>query len=97
MQPMENSCTGGSGSHHACDPNDRYCSVCGQPTLFQEAGFLPDYTSTETYRMLRDAEAVTHTRSAIQILIMPDGTMQLLKQEAYEWQSSVSSPQERQD
>ena len=56
-----------------------------------------DYTSTETYRMLRDAEAVTHTRSAIQILIMPDGTTQLLKQEAYEWQSSVSSPQERQD
>ena len=96
-QPMENSCTGGSGSHHACGPNDRFCPVCGQPTLFQEAGFLPDYTSTETYRMLRDAETGTHMRGVVQILIMPDGTTQLLKQEAYEWQSSVSSPQERQD
>ena len=96
MQPMENSCTGGSGSHHVCDPNDRYCSVCGQPTLFQEAGFLPDYTNTETYRMLRDAEAGDYTRSTVQILIMPDGTTQLLKQEANEWQASESSPQERQ-
>lgn len=93
---MENSCTGGSGSHHVCDPNDRYCSVCGQPTLFQEAGFLPDYTNTETYRMLRDAEAGDYTRSTVQILIMPDGTTQLLKQEANEWQASESSPQERQ-
>ena len=47
--------------------------------------------------MLRDAETGTHMRGVVQILIMPDGTTQLLKQEAYEWQSSVSSPQERQD
>ena len=77
MQPMENCCTGGTGSRHACGPNDRYCTVCGQPTLFLQSGFLPDYDNTETYESLRHAETGTHTQEAVQILIMPDGTTQL--------------------
>ena len=81
-QPMENSCAGGAGAHHACGPNDRFCTVCGQPTLFLQAGFLPEYDATETYRALRDAETETQTQNAVQILIMPDGTTQLIQQEA---------------
>ena len=78
MQPMENSCAGDSESHHARSPNDRFCTVCGQPTLFLQSGFLPDYASTETYKALCSAEKRTQTQDAFQILIMPDGTTQLL-------------------
>lgn len=81
-QPMENSCAGGAGAHHACGPNDRFCTVCGQPTLFLQAGFLPEYDTTETYKALRDAETETQTQYTVQILIMPDGTTQLIQQEA---------------
>ena len=77
-QPMENSCVGGTGSHHACRPNDRFCTVCGEPTSFLQSGFLPEYTSTETYKALRNAESRPQVQDAVQILIMPDGTTQLL-------------------
>ena len=77
-QPMENCCTGGTGSHHACGPNDRFCTVCGQPTLFLQSGFLPEYDKTETYKALRHAETRKQTQDPVQILIMPDGTTQLV-------------------
>ena len=77
-QPMENCCTGGTGSYHTCSANDRFCTICGQPTLFLQSGFLPEYDKTETYKALRYAETRTHRQDAVQILILPDGTTQLL-------------------
>lgn len=89
-QPMENSCAGGAGAHHACGPNDRFCTVLRTaPLCFFRPGFLPEYDTTETYKALRDAETETQTQYAVQILIMPDGTTQLIQQEAQEWQSSA--------
>ena len=74
MQPMENSCTGG----HTCAPNDRFCTRCGQPTLFLQSGLLPEYTDTEAYLALRRAEARPQRHKTASLLIMPDGTTQLV-------------------
>ena len=70
----------GTGSH-ACDPNDRYCRACGKPTLFYQAGLLPDYSQTETFTALRQAEADAIKPQTFQLMIDSDGRMIILNQE----------------
>ena len=82
MQPLENCCVSDGTGSHACAPNDRYCRVCGKPTLLYQAGFLPDYSETETFTALRQAEADLIKLRIIPLMIASDGTMTILNQEA---------------
>ena len=88
MQPLENCCTGKKNGSHACGPNDRYCTTCGSPTMFYQAGFLPDYKETEEYSLLCEAESRNDASQSSQIMILPDGTMRLLNREEHSWQVS---------
>lgn len=81
MQPLQNCCTGGKDGTHACMPNDRYCPVCGQPTLFKQSGFLTDYTNTKAYRLLLEKEKKSHSQTMPQMIIHSDGSWQLLNRE----------------
>ena len=81
MQPLENSCTGGKDGSHACAPNDRYCSICGHPTLFFQSKLLPEYTGTDTYAQLLRAETGVRHEPCRRLFIQPDGTTYLLDQE----------------
>ncbi len=83
MQPLENSCVSDGSDSHACAPNDRYCQVCGKPTMFYESGFLHSYTDTETYAVLRAAEADAAKPRPTRLMIEPDGTMKYLNEEAH--------------
>ncbi len=80
-QPLENCCVSDGTGSHACDPNDRYCRVCGKPTLFYQAGMLPDYSQTETFTALRQAEADAIKPQTFQLMIDSDGRMIILNQE----------------
>ncbi len=79
FQPLENCCVYDGAASHACDPNDRYCRICGKPTVLYQAGFLPDYTETETFQALRQAEAESMKPPTIQLMIGADGTTTTLK------------------
>ena len=81
-QPLENDCAAERGSSHACTPNDRYCSICGRPTLFYKAGMLPGYDQTHEYAVLKEAEKRKRARLIAELLIHEDGTMFRLNQEA---------------
>ncbi len=63
-------------------PNDRYCRVCGKPTLLYNEGILPDYSETETFKALRRAEADIMKPHSIQLMIGSDGTITILNQQA---------------
>ena len=82
-QPLENSCSPVAGQSHSCDPNDRFCQVCGQPTLFFQAGFLPDYKETDTYSRLCSAEKSAGITQIGRLVINTDGTTYPLDQEDF--------------
>lgn len=80
MQPMENCCTGGQDGTHPCLPNDRYCTVCGQPTIFFQTRFLTEYKQTETYKLLLEKEHDSLQRLPKQMTIDPNGIWELLEE-----------------
>ncbi len=82
-QPLENDCAAERGRAHACSPNDRYCSVCGNPTLFMKAGMLPAYDQTAEYAALKEAERREKVSKTADLLIREDGTMFRSNQEAH--------------
>ena len=76
MQPLQNVCiTNGKGAH-ACSPNDRYCSICGNPTIFYQAGWLPDYAGTETFAELQSSEKLSPKEHPL-MMIQQDGTIRI--------------------
>ncbi len=81
-QPLENNCIAERGRSHACSPNDRYCSICGKPTLFYKAGMLPGYDKTQEYAALKEAEKKKRAYYTTALLIHEDGTMFRFIQEA---------------
>ena len=82
MQPLENSCVSDGGDSHPCDPNARYCRICGKPTMFYQAGLLPEYSGTETYSTLLQAEADAIKPQSLRLMIGSDGAIIILNQEA---------------
>lgn len=73
QQPLQNVCVSGEKGAHACGVNDRYCSVCGKPTIFKEAGWLPEYTETDTFSELLEAEKHSQREQPAHLLIQTDG------------------------
>ena len=72
-QPLQNVCdTEGKGAH-SCGANDRYCSICGKPTIFHRAGWLTEYTETREFAELLAAEKHSMKKRASRLLIQPDG------------------------
>ena len=71
-QPLQNVCISDGQGAHACGPNDRYCSICGKPTIFNQAGWLPDYAESETFAELKDAEKHPAKKRAL-MMIQQDG------------------------
>jgi len=80
-QPLENVCSSGGKGTHSCGLNDRYCRTCGNPTIFFEQGFLPDYRESETYAALLKAEKGIGKRHLNLVMIQTDGTVLSKKQE----------------
>ena len=74
LQPLQNSCTAGKKGSHPCAPDDRYCPVCGEKTLFFSAGLLPAFDGAAA-REEEDAP-----ESVPPILLCPDGTMRPLQE-----------------
>ena len=81
-QPLENCCVSDGAGSHACDPNDRYCRICGRPTIFYQAGFLPAYTETEAWTQLRAIEAKASKHSSVLLMLQCDGSMTIMNREA---------------
>ena len=73
LQSLQNRCVSDGGEKHVCGVNDRYCRICGNPTLFFQAGMLPEYTETETFAELRKAEKYSVRKRAARLIIQPDG------------------------
>ena len=74
-------CSSGGKGTHSCGLNDRYCRTCGNPTIFFEQGFLPDYRESETYAALLKAEKGIGKRHLNLVMIQTDGTVLSKKQE----------------
>ena len=81
MQPLENCCIGGKNGNHPCLPNDRYCTCCGQPTIFFQAGYLTEYTQTDTYRHLLEDEMDSLNWKANQMIIDSNGAWELWEEQ----------------
>ena len=79
MQPLQNVCTG-PAKHHACAVSDRFCQACGAPTVFFQSGFLPDYTTTETYATLLRAENENSHTPAPEFYIFVEGITSTTKE-----------------
>jgi len=72
-QPLQNVCDSEGQSVHSCGANDRYCSICGKPTIFHQAGRFPEYTETREFAELLDAEKHGMREHTARLLIQPDG------------------------
>ena len=72
MQPLQNVCASDGKGAHGCRINDRYCSICGNPTIFKQAGWLPEYTETSEFIELLAAEKHM-TKEASRLLIQQSG------------------------
>ena len=71
MQPLRNVCARDGKGAHGCGVNDRYCSICGNPTIFRKAGWLPEYTETSEFAELLAAEK--QKKKASRLLIQQNG------------------------
>jgi hypothetical protein len=72
-QPLQNVCDSEGKGAHSCGANDRYCSICGKPTIFHRAGWLTEYTETSEFAELLSAEKHGMKEHASRLLIQPDG------------------------
>lgn len=72
MQPLQNVCDSDGKGAHGCGVNDRYCSICGNPTVFKKAGWLPEYTETSEFAELLAAEKHM-SKEASRLLIQQNG------------------------
>ena len=96
-QPLENVCDASNGKAHACVNDDRYCPTCGAPTIFFQAGFLPGYRESETYRQLLEMEKNPVNPMPSALVIKDDGRIKEAQQEEQEWLQSVLLQQEHLD
>ena len=71
LQPLGNSCA----KAHPCGPNSRYCPLCGSPTLFYRAGFLPDYINEQAFADLRERERKAAKTPVPRLIIQSDGSV----------------------
>lgn len=94
MQPLQNVCTSGKGEKHFCGLEDRYCPICGQPTVFFQAGFLPEYKESETFQHLLKTEGLRENQKQTPLVIKDDGRIADARKEEQEWLQSVLSQQE---
>lgn len=82
MQPLENYCTSEEKAGHPCDPNDRYCRICGSPTAFQKLGLFPDWRESEQFRELKEREKKKLSRPQAPLLVIQqDGAIRKALQE----------------
>lgn len=72
-QPLQNVCDSEGKGAHSCEANDRYCRICGKPTIFHRAGWLTEYTETSEFAELLSAEKRGMKKHASRLLIQPDG------------------------
>lgn len=82
MQPLENYCTSEEKAGHPCDPNDRYCRICGSPTAFQKLGLFPGWRESEQFRELKEREKKKLSRPQAPLLVIQqDGAIRKALQE----------------
>ncbi len=72
-QPLQNVCVYDGKSSHSCGANDRYCCICGKPTIFYQSGWLPEYTDTNEFSKLRKAEKHSVKGQTPRLMIQPNG------------------------
>ena len=77
-QPLQNVCISDGQKSHSCGINDRYCSICGKPTIFNQAGWLPEHTETNTFLDLKEAEKHTLKGQPAQLMIQSNGEICML-------------------
>jgi len=73
MQPLENVCASDGRGSHACGFNDRYCSICGKPSIYKQSGWLTEYTETKVFTDLQEADKRHHKWKPTRLMIQQNG------------------------
>jgi len=73
MQPLQNVCASDGRGSHASGYNDRYCSLCGTPSIYKQSGWLTEYTETKVFADLREADKRHHKWKPTRLMIQQDG------------------------